>query len=65
MQYAETAALIAIMEDNEAEAERIIRGFYPRERADLSRVCEELAALCDRLHDAPMSDAAPYPGGEG
>lgn len=64
MQFAETAALIAMLENNEAEAERIVRSFYPRERADLSRVCEELAALCDRLHNAPMVDNAPSPSSE-
>lgn len=60
MQFAQTAALMAITEDDHVEAERIVRGLYPQERAALSRACEELAGLCVRLRDEPMVTTAPY-----
>ena len=44
-QYAETAALLAIMEGDHAEARRILLDFHPRELADLRGQAQELIDL--------------------
>jgi hypothetical protein len=53
--FAETAALWAVMNDNDAEARRIVRELYPNERAEFAAQLDRLRAmLTDRFgNDIP------------
>lgn len=48
--FAETAALWAVMNENDAEARRIVADLYPNERAELAEQLDRLRAmLTDRF----------------
>ncbi len=53
--FAETAALWAVMSENDAEARRIVADLYPNERAELAEQLDRLwAMLTDRFgNDIP------------
>jgi signal transduction histidine kinase len=53
--FAETAALWAVMNENDTEARRIVADLYPNERAELAEQLDRLRAmLTDRFgNDIP------------
>lgn len=58
--FAETAALWAVMNGDDAEARRIVRGLYPNERAELAEQLDRLRAmLTDRFGNDPSVNASP------
>lgn len=57
--FAETAALWAVMNENDAEARRIVADLYPNERAELA---EQLGRLRAMLTDRFGNDIATSSG---
>ena len=63
--YAETSALLAILNDDEGEAARIIADFFPNERLALAFAASRLALLaessvCPQCTEQVKPDEAQY-----
>lgn len=58
--FAEIAALWAVMNENDAEARRIVADLYPNERAELAEQLDRLRSmLTDRFGNTISASAGP------
>ncbi len=51
-EYAETAALVAVMEGDREELDRLLNDFHPVELSDLASHCSRLEKECYRVRSA-------------
>lgn len=57
MQFVETAALLAVLEEDDDELQRLIRGMYPRERRALAEACDTLYLKLRRHEYDPTEES--------
>lgn len=52
--YIESNALLALMDDDEDSAHRLLEELRPAELASLEAVADRLAFLCSKMYDAKL-----------
>ena len=57
--FAETAALYAVMDDDDQEARRIVQDMYPNERAEFAAQLDRLRAMLTDRYGNDLPTAGP------